>query len=56
MDSALYASMHGLVDDARACENAFMSDNSHDCDAMLHKSLDVVDISNIKLFKKDAKK
>ena len=60
MDSALYASMHVLdVDECnmpRVCENASMSDNPHDCDAMLHKSLDVVDISNIKLFKKDAKK
>ena len=33
-----------------------MSDNSHDCDAMLHESLGVVDISNIKLLKKMAKK
>ena len=48
MDSALYASMHVLdVDECnmpRVCENASMSDNPHDCDAMLHKSLDVVDI------------
>ena len=40
----------------RVCENAFMSDNSHDCDDMLHESLDVVDIPNIKLLKKKAKK
>ena len=33
-----------------------MSDNSHDCDAVLHEYLDVVDIPNIKLFKKNAKK
>ena len=33
-----------------------MSDNPHDCDAMLHESLDVVDIPNIKLLKKKAKK
>ncbi|KAK9993569.1 hypothetical protein SO802_023272 [Lithocarpus litseifolius] len=33
-----------------------MSDNPHDCDAMLHESLDVFDIPNIKLFKKKAKK
>ena len=33
-----------------------MSDNSHDCDVMLHESLDVVDIPNIKLLKKKAKK
>ena len=60
MDSALYASMHVLdVDECnmpRVCENASMSDNPHDCDAMLLESLDVVDISNIKLLKKEAKK
>ena len=60
MDSALYASMHILdVDECnmpRVCENASMNDNPHDCDAILHKSLDVVDIPNIKLFKKNAKK
>ena len=33
-----------------------LSDNPHDCDAMLHESLDVVDIPNIKLLKKKAKK
>ena len=33
-----------------------MSDNSHDCDAILYEYLDVVDIPNIKLLKKDAKK
>ena len=33
-----------------------MSDNPHDCDAMLHESLDVVDIPNIKLLKKKVKK
>ena len=32
-----------------------MSDNPHDCDTMLHESLGVVDIHNIKLFKKKAK-
>ena len=52
--------MHDLVDDvcnmSRICKNAFMSDNHHDCDAMLHESLGVVDISNIKLLKKNAKK
>ena len=60
MDSALYASMHDLVDDIcnmpRICKNASMSDNHHDCDAMLHESLGVVDISNIKLLNKNAKK
>ena len=33
-----------------------MSDNPHDCDVMLHESLNVVDIPNIKLLKKKAKK
>ena len=60
IDSVLYAYMHVLVDDdcsmPHVCENASMSDNPHDCDAMLHESLDVIDISNIKLFKKKAKK
>ena len=60
IDSALYASMHVLdVDECnmpRVCENASMSDNSHDCDAMLHESLGVVDIPNIKLLRKNAKK
>ena len=60
MDSALYASMHFLdVDECnmpRVCENASMSDNPHDYDAMLHESLDVIDISNIKFFKKNTKK
>ena len=60
MDSALYASMHVLVDDECnmpcVCENASMSDNPHDCDAMLHESLGVVDIPNIKLLKKKANK
>ena len=30
--------------------------NTLDCDAMLHESLNVVDIPNVKLFKKNAKK
>ena len=53
MDSPLYASMHALdVDECNmphVCENASMSDNPHDWDTMLHESLDVVDIPNIKL-------
>ena len=60
MDSALYASMHVLDVDERnmthVCENVSMSDDPHDCDARLHESLGVVDIPNIKLFKKKAKK
>ena len=57
MDSALYASM--VVDDYSmpcVCENASTSSYPHDCDAMLHESLGVVDNPNIKLLKKDAKK
>ena len=45
MDSDLYASL--VIDDysiPRVCENASLSDNPHDCDAMLHKSLGVVEI------------
>ena len=60
MDNALYASMDVLdVDECNMlhfCENVSMSDDPHDCDAMLHESLGVVDIPNIKLFKKKAKK
>ena len=60
MDSALYASLYDLVNNECnmpcVCENASMSDNPHDCDAMLHEFLDVVDIPNIKSFKKKAKK
>ena len=60
MDSALYASMHVLdVDECnmpRVCDNVSMSDDPHDCDVMLHESLGVVDIPNIKLFKKNSKK
>ena len=60
MDSALYASMHVLdVDECNmlcVCENTSMSDNPHNCHAMFHESLDVVDIPHIKLLKKKAKK
>ena len=56
-DNALYASMD-VVDCnmPRVCENASMSVYPHDCDAMLHESMGVVDILNIKLLKKDDKK
>ena len=57
MDSDLYTSL--VVDDCTmscVCENASMSDNPSDCDAMLHESLGVVNIPNIKLFKKKATK
>ena len=56
MDCALYASLYDLVGDEcnmpRVCENASISDNPHDCDAMLLESMGVVD----KLLKKEAKK
>ena len=56
MDCALYASLYDLVGDEcnmpRVCENASMSDNPHDCDAMLLESMSIVD----KLLKKEAKK
>ena len=52
--------MHVLVDDEcnmpRVCENASMSVNPHNCDDMLHESLGVIDIPNIKFLKKKAKK
>ena len=57
MDSDLYASL--VVDDCSmpcVCENTSMSVYPHDCDAMLHESLGVVDIPNFKLLKKEAKK
>ena len=60
MDNALYDFMHVLdVDEYNmpcVCENASMHVNSLDCDNMLHESLGVVDIPNIKLLKKKAKK
>ena len=55
MDSALYVSLYDLVNDECnmpcVCKNASISDNPHDCDAMLHESLDVIDIPNIILCK-----
>ena len=57
MDNALYASMD-IVDCNVPCvyENTSMSVYPHDCDDMLHESMGVVDISNIKLLKEEAKK
>ena len=56
MDNALYASMD-VVDSNMlcVCDNASMSVNPHDGDDMLHESLGVIDIPNVKLFKKKAK-
>ena len=60
MDSVLYAFMDILdvVECNMLCinENASMSVNLHNCDDMLHESMGVVDIPNIKLLKKKAKK
>ena len=57
MNNALYASMDvGDCNMPFVYENASMSVYPYDCDAMLHESLGVVDISNIKLLKKEAKK
>ena len=60
MDSVLYASMD-VLDDVEGnmpcvCENASMSVNPQNCDDMLHESMGVVDIPNVKLLKKKAKK
>ena len=57
MDSGLYVSMDDVdCNMPYVCENVSMNDNPHDCDVMLHESLDVDDIPNIKLLKKNAKK
>ena len=57
MDNDLYTSL--VVDYCSmscVCENASMSVNPHNCDDVLHESFGVVDIPNIKLLKKNAKK
>ena len=56
MDSALYAPMD-ILDDVECnmpcvCENVSMSVNPHDCDDMLHESMGVFNILNVKLLKK----
>ena len=60
MDNALYASMDVLdvveCNMPCGCENASINVNHHNCDDMLHESMGVVDIPNIKLLKKKAKK
>ena len=60
MDSVLYAFMDVLdiveCNMSCVCENVFMSVNPHNCDDMLHESMGVVDIHNIKLLKKEVKK
>ena len=53
MDNALYASMDIVnCNMPCVCENASMSVYPHDCDDMLLESMGVVNIPNIKLFKK----
>ena len=60
MDNALYASMDVLdvveCNMPCVCENASISVNPYNCDDMLLESMCVVDILNIKLLKKKAKK
>ena len=57
MDSALYASMDVVnCNIPCVCENAFMSVNPHDCVDILHESMGVVNIPNVKLLKKKFKK
>ena len=60
MDSVLCASLHVLdVVDCNmpcVCENASMSVYPHTCDDMLHDSLGVVKIPNVKLLKKKTEK
>ena len=60
MDSALYASMDVLdiveCNMPCVCKNASMSVNPHDCDDMLHESMGVVEIPNVKLLKKKDRK
>ena len=60
MDSTLYAFMDILnvveCNMPCVCENASMSVNPHNYDEMLHKSMGVVEIANVKLLKKKFKK
>ena len=57
MDNIFYASMDIVDNMPCVCENASMSVNPQNCNNMLHESMGVVvDIPNIKLLKKEAKK
>ncbi|KAK9997006.1 hypothetical protein SO802_021692 [Lithocarpus litseifolius] len=57
MDSTLYASMDVVnCNMPCVCENASMNVYPHACDEMLHESLGVVNIPNVKLLKKKFKK
>ena len=57
MDSVLHAFMD-VVDCNMlcVCENASMSIYPHACNDMLHESIGVINISNVKLLKKKVKK
>ena len=57
MDNALYASMD-VVDCNMPCiyENASLSVYPYDCNDMFHESIGVVNIPNVKLLKKKARK
>ena len=60
MDNVLYASMNVLdiveCNMPCVCENASMSVNPHNSDDILHESMGVVDIQNVKFLKKKTKK
>ena len=57
MDSVLYVSIDVVECNMPCvCENAFMIVNPQNCDDMLHESIVVVDIPNVKLLKKKFKK
>ena len=57
MDCVLYASMNIIECNMPCvCENASMSVNPQNCDDMLHESMGVVNIPNVKLLKKKTKK
>ena len=60
MDTVLYASMDILdvveCNMPYVCENASMSVNPYNRNDMLHESMGVVDVPNVKLLKKNAKK
>ena len=57
MDCVLYAFMNIVECNMPCvCENASMSVNPQNCDDMLHESMGVVNIPNVKLLKKKTKK
>ena len=57
MDCVLYASMNIVECNMPCvCENSSTSVNPQNCDDMLHESMGVVNIPNVKLLKKKTKK